>query len=189
MWIDIIFLIFAAYGFYLGFSKGILKTVFTVIAFVIGLMIAVRFSDYLESFLENAFNTEGPVIFLTSFFLTFLLTMAVIRGLAKAIERFLEKIKINFINKAIGGLILAGLFTLLYSGLVWFGDRAGIITDDVRQESQTYPYLQAFPGHVRTFVDKVSPTVNKFRDKSVETLDELEKGIKEKKQADDTSNE
>jgi membrane protein required for colicin V production len=182
MAIDIIFAIVALYGIYMGFSKGIIKTVFTVLALLLGFMIAVRFSVYATDLLKNIFNTDNPMLFLAGFVLCFILTVVLLRFIAKMLERVLEGLGINFINKIAGGLVIATLFTLIFSILIWFADRAKVIPDSTKDKSITYPYLQAFPTQARTFAEKLKPFFESTYEQGVETLDELERKANEDKE-------
>ena len=180
MAIDIIFAIVALYGIYMGFSKGIIKTVFTLLALLLGFMIAVRFSVYATEFLKNIFNNDSPMLFLAGFVLCFILTVVLLRFIAKMLERVLEGLGINFINKMAGGLVIATLFTLIFSVILWFADRASLIPDTAKEKSLTYPYLQAFPTQARTFAEKLRPFFESTYEQGVETLDELEKKANER---------
>ena len=180
MVIDILFALAALYGIYMGFSKGIIKTVFSLLALLLGFMIAVRFSVFVTEFLQEIFKTEHPMLFLVGFLLCFVVTIFALRFLAKTLESVLEGLGINFINKLAGGLILASLFTLIFSILLWFGDRATLIPEKTKKESMTYPYLQTFPAQARDFADRLRPFFTDTYQKGVETLDELEKKAKNK---------
>ncbi|MCB0617377.1 MAG: CvpA family protein, partial [Saprospiraceae bacterium] len=121
MVIDIIFVIMAGYGFYLGFAKGIIRTIFTILSFLFGLLAAFKFAPAATKFLETAFDSNNPMMFLAGFLLSFVLTMILIRLVARAIEGFLRTANINIVNQFAGGLLLAGMMTLLYSMVLWFG--------------------------------------------------------------------
>jgi uncharacterized membrane protein required for colicin V production len=174
MVIDIIFMIFAGYGFYLGFSKGIIKTLFTVLSFVFGIIAAFKFAPAATNFLETAFNNENPLMFLAGFLMAFVITMIVIRTLAKGIEGVLKTANINIINQIAGGILLAGLMILLYSMLLWFGDQATLIDNEAKDQSFTYDYIEHFPGKVWTTLEYLQPTFKEFWEESVDFMDRLQ---------------
>lgn len=173
MAIDIIFVIVAGYGFYLGFSRGIIKTVFTILSIMFGLMAAMRFAKPMTDFLENAFNNHNPLMFIAGFLLTFILTMFLIRLIARAIEGFLETANINVINQIAGGMLLAGIFILLYSVILWFTDQTGAI-GEAKEQSITYDYLEEYPEYVWDFGRKIQPHIKEFYEQSQTFMDRLE---------------
>ena len=174
MVIDIIFAILAAYGFYLGFSRGIIQTIFTILSILFGLMAAFKFGPYMTQFLETAFNNDHPLMFIAGFLLAFVLTMFLIRLFARGLEGILEKANINIVNQVAGGLLLSGLMILLYSVILWFGDKSHLIDNATKRQSITYTYLEGFPQEVWKLGKTVKPVFEDFWDHSVEFMDDLE---------------
>ena len=174
MAIDIIFAIVLLYGFYVGYSRGIIGTVFTVLSIVFGLMAAFKFAPAATRFLETAFNSNSPLMFLAGFILAFVGTMLLIRFLARGLEGILQTININFINQIAGGILLSAIMVLIYSVLLMFAERSHMITDDTRQRSMTYPYLQQFPDQMQGVYAYTKPIFLEFWDESVEFMDKME---------------
>jgi membrane protein required for colicin V production len=174
MVIDIIFAVAAAWGFYIGFSRGIVKTIFTVLSIVFGLVMAFRFSPQVTGLLETLF-TKNPLMFIAGFLVTFVATMMFIRLFARFLEGALQSANINFINQTVGGLFMAAIFTLLYSGLLWFGDKSQLISEQGKRESATYVYLEKFPETVWRWGGKAKPIFVDFWQHSIQFMDELEK--------------
>ena len=107
MAIDIIAILIAVYGFYLGYTKGIVKTIFGIVSIFIGLLAALKLSPYLVKGLEKVSGSNSPLIFLLGFALTFVLTLFLIRFLGNRFEDLLKAIKINFFNQVLGGAALS----------------------------------------------------------------------------------
>lgn len=173
MAIDIIFVILAAWGFYLGFSRGIIKTIFTILSVVFGLMMAFRFGPEVTSMLESMLQ-ENPLMFLAGFLLTFVGTMLIIRMLANFLEGALETANINFINQIIGGFFTAAMIILVYSMLLWFGDKSHLVGEETKEESVTYTYLEQYPQKVWAWGQNIKPILEDFWDHSIEFMDDLE---------------
>jgi len=181
MIIDLLFLITAIYGLYLGYSRGIIKTVFTVLSVLFGVIIAFRFSPDMTRFspdmtelLESLFTSTNPLMFIAGFLLTFVLTMIAIRTFARVLENGLESANINFINQAAGAAITAAFTTLLFSTLVLFANQAHLIEEDTKQDSIPYSYLEKYPQTMWGLLGKAKPTLQRFWDRSVEFMDRLE---------------
>lgn len=173
MVIDIIFVIMAGYGFYLGFAKGIIRTIFTILSFLFGLLAAFKFAPAATKFLETAFDSNNPMMFLAGFLLSFVLTMILIRLVARAIEGFLRTANINIVNQFAGGLLLAGMMTLLYSMVLWFGNQSKLIDEQTKSQSFTYTYLQHYPDRVWAAIKFIQPSVREFWDDSIDFMDQL----------------
>jgi len=174
MAIDIMFAIAVLTGFYIGFARGIIKTVFGIIALVFGLMAAFKFAPATTKFLETSFASNNPLMFLAGFLLSFVLTMFLIRLFARGLEGVLKTANINVINKLAGGTLFAGLMVVVYSTLLWFGEQAHMVNDEVRNTSMTYTYLQKIPGQAKTVAGKVQPVFQEFWDQSLDMMDRLE---------------
>lgn len=174
MIIDILFLIVAGWGFYQGFTRGIIKTFFTIFSILFGLVVAFKLSPAATRFLETAFNTESAFTFVAGFLMVFLLTMIVIRLIAKFFESALQSANINFINQTIGGIVLASLYTLMLSYLIWFADASHIIKDKTKQDSLTYIQLKEFPSRMKSVYEYVKPVFRDFWNESVRFMDRLE---------------
>ncbi|MCB0580765.1 MAG: CvpA family protein [Phaeodactylibacter sp.] len=173
MAIDLIFVVLAAWGFYLGFSRGIIKTIFTILSVVFGLMMAFRFGPEITNVLESLF-TENPLMFLAGFLLTFVGTMFLIRLFANFLEGALESANINFINQIVGGFFLSALMVLVFSMLVVFSDRAHLIGPATKAESVTLVYLEQYPQRVWALSRKAVPIFEDFWEHSIEFMDGLE---------------
>lgn len=176
MVIDIICLVFLAYGFWIGYSKGIIATVLTLASYVIGVMAAMKFGPIMGDIVLNLVPQGGHAIaFLAGVIIVFILTLVLFKILAKGMTSFLEKVNVNFINQILGGVLSGLFFVFIYSGLIYFGDQSKIITDEAREGSITYPVLEKMPDVVidqgkalypvfRDFYDKASDAMTRLRD-------------------------
>lgn len=163
------------YGFYLGYTRGIIKTVFTVLSIFFGIVAAAKFGPAMTDFLQSIFNYHNPLMFIAGLMLAFILTMVLIRMLANGLEGLLETANINFINQVIGGAVLSTLLIAVFSLLVMFGDRAHIINDSTKRESQTYPLLEKMPDQLMKVGGVLKPVFTDFWNYSVDFMDRLER--------------
>ncbi len=174
MAIDIMFALAVVIGFYMGFARGIIKTVFGVIALLFGLMAAFKFAPATTKFLETSFSSNNPLMFLAGFLISFVATMFLIRLFARGLEGVLKSANINVINQLAGGTFFAGLMVVVFSTLLWFGEQAHMVNDQVKAESKTYVYIQQIPGQTQQLFAKVQPVFQDFWDQSLEMMDRLE---------------
>ena len=173
MAIDIIAVLVAVYGFYLGYTKGIVKTLFGVVSIFIGLLAALKLSPYLVNGLEKASGSNSPLVFLLGFALTFVITLFLIRFLGNRFEDLLKAIKINFFNQVIGGAVLSLLFLVLFSYGMWFADQVKVIPTSTKTSSYTYSALQALPEQSKAVFNMIKPLFKEFADKTKETIDRV----------------
>lgn len=174
MVIDIVLVICALYGFYLGFSKGIISTVLSVFSVIFGVLAAFKFAPKMTEVLQTTLNNQTPLMFIAGFVLTFVVVMLIIRMFAKGLEGILKSARINVINQVFGGALLSGLMILVFSIMVWFGDQSHIIDQSTKKESISYPYLEPFPTIVWSFGKQLKPAFQEFWAHSLDVLDKIE---------------
>jgi uncharacterized membrane protein required for colicin V production len=183
MAIDIILVVVAVYGFYVGYSRGIIKTIFSVLSIAIGVLAALRFTPTVTTFLKQLFNQTSPLMFVAGIIATFLLTMALLRLVGKGFEGILETANINVINQVIGGVFMAAVLVFLYSSILWFVLKASFRNaEEITVESQTYPFLKEYPQTVYSFTGKLKPLVQDFWDYTLKVMDDVQ-GLTEKEES------
>ena len=88
------------------------------------------------------------------------LTIVAIQLLAKGLEGILQSARINIINKFFGGVLMAAIFVLMYSVLLWMADSAHLVAEKTKIESATYKILKEYPSQVKVIWTRVQPTLN-----------------------------
>ncbi|NJB86843.1 membrane protein required for colicin V production [Lewinella marina] len=178
MVIDIVCLIFLAYGFWVGYSRGIISTVLSLVSYVFGVLAAMKFGPIAAEMIFEAFPAVTSAgAFILGVVLLFFLTLVLFRILARGLTGVLESVNINFINQILGGLLSGLFFTFIFSGLVYFGDRSHIITDEVRADSITYPVLAQLPDLVIENAKAIFPIFYDFYEQAVDAMDRLRDGV------------
>lgn len=174
MALDIITLCVVIIGFYMGFSKGIVRTIFTVLSFALGIVAAFKLATPMTNFLADLTGSTSPLLFIAGALLSFVAIWLFLRLIARTIEGFLETANLNFINQILGGLLMVVLLTHLYSFLLVFFVRSGVVTEDVQRESKTYAYVEKFPETAKVIYDYIEPVVRDFWDETVAFMDRIE---------------
>ncbi len=184
MVIDIVCLIFLAYGFWVGYSRGIISTVLSLVSYVFGVLAAMKFGPIAADMLFEAFPAVTSAgAFILGVVLLFFLTLVLFRILARGLTGVMESVNINFINQVLGGLLSGLFFTFIFSGLVYFGDRSHIISDEVRADSVTYPVLAKLPDLVIDNAKAIFPIFYDFYEQAVDAMDRLRDGV-DKRESD-----
>lgn len=174
MWIDIVFLLFAMYGMYLGFKKGILRTLIALASIFLGIVLALKVSPYVIAFGQEVFKSTSFLTVAVGFLITYFAIVAGIRLIGKVIEKGLKKVKLNFVNKAIGGMILTVFFVFVYSIVVWFADEAKLVSDKAKERSVTYPVLKVLPDHGKGLLEGIKPFFEAFWEMIEEARDDFD---------------
>ncbi len=172
MSLDLIFLVFFVYGFYIGFTRGIIRAVFSILAIAFGILAAMMFSPYMTKFLEDHFS-ESPMMFIVGFVLTFITVFLLFRIAAKLMESLFTKMRINVLNKIFGGALMAGFYLMIYSWLLLFGVKAGFVKEQTRYASFTYPYMEKLPDASLSYIAQVKPVVQDFKDFATKYLERM----------------
>jgi membrane protein required for colicin V production len=152
---------------------------------LIGIIAAVKFGPDMANLLESLFSSDYALVFLAGTLLTFVLTMILIRFLARGLENILESANINIINQALGGFVVASLFIALYSVLVLFADRSRLISEETKQNSLTYELLVPFPGKILSAGRRLQPTFEEFWDHSLDFIDRMDQDVSVERQETD----
>ncbi|MEO0040735.1 MAG: hypothetical protein RL329_183 [Bacteroidota bacterium] len=175
MSIDVVLLLVALYGFYLGFSDGIIKTVFSFLSYAVGLMLAIKFSPAMTRFIETGFHVKNPLILVVGFIVTFFLGMYLIRIVADALTGVLQLVHINILNQIIGGVFLSLGFMTTYSVMVWFGESTGFISPQTAAQSHSLPYLRTLPAQAQHLFSGLKPMISDFWRESGSMMDRMER--------------
>ncbi|THH39377.1 CvpA family protein [Neolewinella litorea] len=184
MVIDIVCLIFLAYGFWVGYSRGIISTVLSLVSYIFGVLAAMKFGPIAAEMIFDAFPAVTSAgAFILGVVLLFFLTLVLFRILARGLTGVLESVNINFINQILGGVLSGLFFTFIFSGLVYFGDRSHIISDEVRADSITYPVLAQLPDLVIENAKAIFPIFYDFYEQAVDAMDRLRDGV-DKRESD-----
>jgi membrane protein required for colicin V production len=176
MWLDILFLIVAGYAFYRGYNAGIIRTVLMVISVLVALILSMRYAGHTTTLLQDVFRSENPLIFLPGFLLTFVLVIALIRWLAGLLEKGLGAIKLNILNRGVGGLLYATGATIALSTLLGLVDRTDIIPATSKDHSMTWPLLMTVPDQAARAYADLRPVFDDFLDDTREVLERTHDG-------------
>ena len=102
--IDIIIGIILLVGTVNGFMKGLFVEVTTLVGLVLGVYGAIHFSYFLGNFLESSVNWDQSMIELVSFAGTFLIILAALVFLGKAMTKVADTLALGFFNKIVGAI-------------------------------------------------------------------------------------
>lgn len=183
MVLDLMFFVFAALGFWMGFSRGIISTVFSVFSYFFGAIVAIKFSDGMTKFLQTTFNDDSPLYYLAGLLLSFVLAMFLIRMIARGLENVLKAGNVNTINQLMGGALLSAVMTVLFSFLVQFGNEARMIEPKTKAESMTYQYVEILPSKAMVVIGQITPLFKQLWNNTMDVLDNVKSNSIEKSES------
>ena len=173
---DIIAIIILLTGAWSGFRKGFVVSIASFIAIIAGGLGAFYFSDLMGDLLSNHFDLSANQIAVASFTLTFLIVVAAVHLLAKALEKMLKLVALGLINKlggaAFGLLKNATILSLVIYGLSGFN---GVLPEDLGEDCTVYPHVEAIAPAIMPYWEDLSSktTLEKVEDKIEEKVEEL----------------
>lgn len=172
--IDLICLVAFFYGFWKGYNQGIISTIFNVLAYVFGIVLAFKMTPTATNVLETLFHTTNPMMFLAAFIVNIVFIMLILRQAAKGFEGVFRTLHLGVINQAVGGAIMGFVGVLIFSVLVWFGEKAGMLNAETITESRTYPYLKELPGRAKDAAVRFKPFAVDVWETSINWMNRLE---------------
>jgi membrane protein required for colicin V production len=175
MFVDILSAIVISLGFYLGYRRGLIKTVFDTLSLLIGVLASLKFSPWMMGLLKSLFNLNEALTLIFGIALTFLIVMGLIRFIGKKLEDLLEVANVNFVNKTAGGGLQALFFAILLSYSVTLLGNVGVLKDETKTSSFTYPYLLKLPELSQQMFASLKPVFSEFWAKTNEAMDSLKK--------------
>ncbi len=176
MIIDIIVIILVALGFYNGLKRGLIKTVFDTLSLMVAIIGALKLSPLMISLTEKVISNAG-VAFILGFVLSFLLVFFVIKHIGNRLEDVVEAVNLDFINKVLGGAVMALFISVVLSFVLYFGTTTKIISETARDQSFTYRLLEPLPEASKSALEKTKPLFKGFWNKMMDTFDAInEKG-------------
>lgn len=185
MFIDIILAIVMALGFYIGYSRGIIKTVFAILSLLLAVMAAMKLSPIMIGFLDGLVSWDPRLIVIAGFVFTFILVVIVVRFVGKLLEKMLQGLQINFVNKIAGGIVMALVGMIFWSGVIWFMDETKLLHERPKNQSLTYPILVPVPRTVAALGGKVKPFFQEFWNKTADAMDRIREEQEERKAESD----
>jgi membrane protein required for colicin V production len=165
MIIDIIVVIILVLAVIKGYRQGLIVALFSAIAFIIGLAAALKLSAVVADHLGRAVKVSDRWLPIISFAVVFLIVVLLVRLGARFIQKTVELAMLGWLNRLGGILLYAGLYILIFSILLFYGDQLGIVELGTKNESVTYNYIQPLGPKLMDGLGKIIPIFkDMFRD-------------------------
>lgn len=126
---------------YRGFVNGLIKEVLSIVGIILAVFLSFQYMDAVGTLIRPLFSENAGYIPFISVILIFVGTVSVVQLVAYVSKKFLETIKLNFVNR------LSGLaFGFLKSGIVISAVLVvlagfNLPSQQAREDSLMYPYV------------------------------------------------
>lgn len=179
MIIDIVLVLFAIGGFYLGYTKGIVRTLIMVAAYTAAVMLTLKISPWLMDFLTSTVKMGKVFALIFGTIAILVLLIFLIHWAAKRIDASFKKGKLAGWDKILGGTIMLCVGIIFYSMLLWPLNQFKMVGEKSKASSLSYPTMEAIPMKAKTLAEKSKPLFRSFWQLMEETIRETSAKEKE----------
>ena len=163
MLIDITYLIILALAVFKGYSKGFVVAVFSFVAIFIGLAAALKLSAVVAVWLGRSINLGERLLPILAFVIILVAVAILTRIVAKLIEKTLQAALLGFANRIGGVLLFIALYTIVFSIVLFYINKLGVINEVTYSESHTYYFIAPWgPKAINVFSEVLPPLKNMF---------------------------
>lgn len=124
-----------------GARRGLIIALFSFIGWFIGLAAAVKLSSILAAYLQNSTNINVKWLPFLSFILVFVVVILLVQLAGKAIENLFDITLLGWVNRLGGALLYTGMYTLLFSIILFYADKMHLVNSDSLMESRAYSMI------------------------------------------------
>ena len=161
MSIDTFFYIILFAAVFKGFRKGLIIGIFSFLAFIIGLAAALKLSAVVAVYLETSTGASGKWLPFLSFIVVFTIVALLVNIGARILKKTISFAMLGWVDK-IGGIILYVLiYTMIFSILLFFGEKTSFISEASIDNSNVYKYVAPWGPKI---IDNFGKVVPLFRD-------------------------
>lgn len=169
--LDFFILLPIAYFAWRGFMSGFINEILSIAGIILAVFLTFEYMHALSALFRPIFENPDHAT-VASGVTIFVVTVAAVQGIAFLLQKFLELIKINFLNR-IAGLIFGALKSaIVVSAILLLLAGLNLPGDDTRQNSVSYPFIIYLAPATFDMVASVYPGAENF-------IDTLEQAIEE----------
>lgn len=139
--IDFLILIPIVYFAYRGFANGFIKEVLSIVGIILGVFLTFQYMDPVSTTIKPLFEEGASFVPFISAIIIFVGTLSLVHLVAYISKKFLETIKLNFVNRIAGavfGFLKSGI---VVSAILLILAGFSIPSEEARKSSATYSYV------------------------------------------------
>lgn len=142
MIIDLLFLGSIIYGVYKGAQMGAFSGAVSILKLVLSALLAFRFGAHISYYVSKFLKLEMLAVPIVSFFIAWALCFLALTGIGIGLTRIFGLMNLDIVSKHSGGITMALLLSMLFSGGLNIADRNGFVLETMKSQSVTYPYIK-----------------------------------------------
>lgn len=157
---------------YRGFVNGIIKEVLSIVGIVLAVFLSFQYMDSVSTLIRPLFSENAGYIPFVSGILIFVTTVSLVQLIAFLAKKFLETIKLNFINRLSGlafGFLKSGI---VISALLLVLAGFNLPSQQARDDSVLYSYVIYLAPWAYDSVAFIYPGAEYFSETVQKTLDQ-----------------
>ena len=169
--LDYLILIPILFFCYRGFVNGIIQEVLSIVGIVLAVFLSFQYMDAVGSLIRPMFSENAGYIPFLSGALIFIGTVAAVQLIAFLTRKFLETVKLNFLNRLAGlgfGFLKSGI---VISALLLILAGFNLPSQEARNNSVSYPYIIYLAPFTYDAVALIYPGAEYFTETVDKTLD------------------
>ena len=157
MAIDIITLILLALAAWKGYSRGLIVAIFSFLGIIFGIAAALKLSVVVAGWLRDSTNISAQWLPFLSFIIVMIGVILLVRWIANLLEVAVEAVLLGWLNK-VGGVVLYVIMNMLvYSVVLFYATKMGIIKEPTIEASKTYSIIEPWGPKVIDAIGYVFP--------------------------------
>ncbi|MDU1891905.1 MAG: CvpA family protein [Dysgonomonas sp.] len=144
-WFDLVILVIVLVTAIRGYISGLIMQLASLVGIVLGAIFAGKLSEIVAPKLISLTDIPSHILGPVSYIISFLIILIIIILLGRALQSFIEVIKINTLNRLAGAIFCCAkwlvIISILLNLLAEFDQSKQIIKEDIRENSLTYPLV------------------------------------------------
>jgi membrane protein required for colicin V production len=157
MGIDILFVVFVIIAIFKGLQRGLIVAVFSFAACIIGLAAAIKLSAMVAVHLKDAIHVSEKWLPILAFILVFVGVVFVVRWAANLLQKLIDFVWLEWLNKLGGVLLYTALYLAVFSVLLFYGSSSHILPGSAIESSKTYKFIEPWGPAVINELGKLIP--------------------------------
>jgi membrane protein required for colicin V production len=170
--IDFLILIPIVYFAYRGFANGLIKEVLSIVGIILGVFLTFQYMEPVGAAINPLFEEGASFVPFISAIVIFVGTLSLVHFAAFLSKKFLETIKLNFVNRIAGaafGFLKSGI---VISAILLILAGFSFPSEETRQNSATYSYIIYLAPWAYDTVAAVYPGAEDFTTTIQETFEQ-----------------
>ncbi|MFR9166060.1 MAG: CvpA family protein [Dysgonomonas sp.] len=155
-WFDIIIIILVIASFIRGCISGLVKQLASLAGIIIGAVFAGQVAKFLSPHILQITDLPDYVVNPLSYLVAFVLILIGFLFLGRMVHSLVEALKMGSLNRLAGAVFSVAKWlivaSILLNVIVEFDQKEKIITKQIKEESQTYPYVEAITPYFIPFL-------------------------------------